>query len=170
MSDVAVSEKHKQKLSDQKLARQHAADKRRTEGRVHNHDGARCKRCHLPKGECQDKTKECSACGTNVAVCAEEHHQGQMYCIAATTARPVAARGLVRAPSDAIVVMMQSAGVPVEWHMTGVSRVTPNGPLGIRQEAWIQPEAIEIVRVDRPLAERMKALARLSELVRSRQA
>lgn len=163
---VTPSTARERKLLGQKQARQRETEKRIAEGRVHTHDGARCKRCKLRVVECQDNTKECSACGANVAVCAEAYHQSQMHCQAATTARKIASRGLERAPSDAIVVMLQAAGVPVEWHSTKVRRITASGPIAICQEAWIQPEAIEIVRADRTLAERVRALARLAESCR----
>lgn len=138
---------------------------RQKQQRRKKHDstgGRRCRFCGLATVNCQDLTKSCSACGQTIAACVEQQHQRGLYCRAATVARSLEARGLVRAPSDAVVSMASDAGIAHEWHPTTTDGDGSVGRLRIRNEPWVPRQVVEIIEADRPLGDRLRALQNLA--------
>lgn len=126
-----------------------------------------CRYCNEKIEDCSNRTKTCSNCKQNVAICAEKNHQKTIFCRAATAARAVGARGLVRSPADAIVPMLDEANIPYEKHPTRVTNWSGKG-LVVVEEAWIPPETIAIIQANRPLADRMAALRKFGEYLARR--
>lgn len=129
-----------------------------------------CKNCGLPMHECKNKMGPCSSCGREIAICIEATHQQSIFCKAYTAALVPLGKGLARCPGYALAAMFEETGVPYEIHPTGL----PIGSLGgtaigtaaigqIVDEPWAPQEAIDIVKVDRPLADRKLALRRFAE-------
>ena len=122
---------------------------------------------------CQTRLGPCHSCGQQIALCGGSRHQGGLYCQAATAARHASARGLVRSPGDGLLPMLVETGVPYEMHASGLHQDKLHGGHGsektsICDEAWVPPEAVTILRANRPLEDRMRALRKFAAWYASR--
>jgi hypothetical protein len=136
-------------------------------------NGSTCPRCGLRPIECQARIGRCSSCGQEITLCVEADHQRNVYCRARTAAIEPGSRGLVRAPGDAVVSMLEEAGIPYELHQTLLrgddknvrdpKRQHGHQPVAIYSEAWVPPEAVAIIQqANRSLADRKRALRKFS--------
>ena len=110
-----------------------------------------------------DPGVNCPDCGMAVSVEVLDGHRVTPYCAAACEARQATERGLVRCSSEALLAMLQEAGVPCEQFATHTfENYDPILHVLIDLEWWVPAIAERIVQFDAPLAARMEALRRLA--------